>query len=280
MCAHRVDDDRDELLRIGVFSVLSRISARMLRHYQQEGVLEPVWVDSFTRYRYYHPSQLRKAETITALRDAGVPIAQIVRVIDSLDNPPGVRALLDEHRRRLESEHLEAARRLAALDRFQTRFEETPMDIDVRTTVLPAMTLASLRRTVPTYGEEGILWQEIMPLLARSGAAFPAGGISGATFHDVDYRDHDVDVEVWVQVTEPAEEAGALRFEELPPRRVVTATLRGDYSRMSEVTEAIGERIAADGLETGPMFNIYRVSPAQDPDPSHWVTEVCFPVVE
>lgn len=275
-----MDDNRDELLRIGVFSVLSRISVRMLHHYQQEGLLEPERVDPSTGYRYYHPSQLREAETITALRDAGVPVARIARVIDSLDDPPRARALLDEHRRRLESERQQAVQRLAALDRFQTRLEEAPMDIDVRTTLLPAMTLASLRRTIPTYGDEGILWQELMPLIARSGAVFASEGTSGATFHDPDHRDQDVDVEVWVQVVGPAAAAGDLRFQELPPRRLLTATLLGDYSRMSEVTEAIGERISADHLETGPMFNIYRVSPAQDPDPSHWVTEVCFPVVE
>ena len=30
----------------------------------------------------------------------------------------------------------------------------------------------------------------------------------------------------------------------------------------------------------GPMFNIYHVSPAMDPNPDHWVTEVCVPLAE
>ncbi|MDN6428962.1 MAG: MerR family transcriptional regulator [Propionibacterium sp.] len=275
-----MDDDKDELLRIGVFSVLSRISVRMLRHYQQEGVLEPVWVDTFTGYRYYHPSQLREAATITQLRDAGLPVAQIVRVLDLLDDPPGVRAILDEHRHRLESEQAALDHRLGALDLFQSRLTEVPMDIDVHTTTLPAMTLASLRHTIPTYGDEGVLWQELMPLLARSGAEFAPEGISGATFHDPGYRDRDVDVEVWVQVQGPGDPVEGLTFQELPERRVVTATLRGDYSQMAAVTEAIGDHIATHHLDTGAMFNIYRVSPAQDPDPAHWVTEVCFPVID
>lgn len=46
---------------------------------------------------------------------------------------------------------------------------------------------------------------------------------------------------------------------------------------MPSVTSAIGAFIAENRLRTGPMFNIYRVSPAQNPDPSSWITDVCFP---
>ena len=45
------------------------------------------------------------------------------------------------------------------------------------------------------------------------------------------------------------------------------------------VTAAVGAYLAAHHLETGPMVNIYRVSPAQNPDPSAWVTDVCFPIL-
>ena len=41
------------LLKIGDFSKLSRISVRMLRHYDEIGLLRPVYVDRFTDYRYY-----------------------------------------------------------------------------------------------------------------------------------------------------------------------------------------------------------------------------------
>lgn len=49
---------------------------------------------------------------------------------------------------------------------------------------------------------------------------------------------------------------------------------------MPEVTAAVGTHIAANDLSVGPMFNIYRVSPAQNLDPSTWVTDVCFPIVD
>ena len=40
------------MLKIGDFSKLSRISIRMLRHYDEIGLLEPRLVDPATGYRY------------------------------------------------------------------------------------------------------------------------------------------------------------------------------------------------------------------------------------
>ena len=41
------------MLKIGYFSKLSRISIRMLRHYDEIGLLKPAEIDPFTGYRYY-----------------------------------------------------------------------------------------------------------------------------------------------------------------------------------------------------------------------------------
>ena len=57
------------MLKIGIFSKLSRISVRMLRYYEEAGLLIPEQVDSATGYRYYGEGQLVEAERIHALRE-------------------------------------------------------------------------------------------------------------------------------------------------------------------------------------------------------------------
>ncbi len=57
------------MLKIGDFSKLSRISIRMLRHYNEIGLLIPESIDDFTGYRYYSEAQLPVANRITALKD-------------------------------------------------------------------------------------------------------------------------------------------------------------------------------------------------------------------
>ena len=59
------------MLKIGEFSKLSRVSVRMLRHYDEVGLLAPSEVDPMTGYRYYSERQLITAGRIAALRALG-----------------------------------------------------------------------------------------------------------------------------------------------------------------------------------------------------------------
>jgi serine/threonine protein phosphatase PrpC len=67
----------DDLIAIGEFSDRSGISAKRLRTYAAEGLLPPAAVDPGSGYRYYSPEQLTNAQVIDALRQAGVPLAEI-----------------------------------------------------------------------------------------------------------------------------------------------------------------------------------------------------------
>ena len=64
---------RYRLLKIGEFSKLSRVSVRMLRHYDEIGLLKPAEIDRFTDYRYYREDQLPIAGRIAALKDIVLP---------------------------------------------------------------------------------------------------------------------------------------------------------------------------------------------------------------
>ena len=46
------------MFRIGEFSRLAMVSVRMLRHYDEIGLLTPNTVDPYTGYRYYSAGQL------------------------------------------------------------------------------------------------------------------------------------------------------------------------------------------------------------------------------
>ena len=64
------------MLKIGEFSKLSRVSVRMLRHYDEVGLLAPSEVDSMTGYRYYSERQLITAGRIAALRALGFGLSE------------------------------------------------------------------------------------------------------------------------------------------------------------------------------------------------------------
>lgn len=74
------------MLKIGDFSKLSRVSVRMLRYYDEIGLLKPAEIDRFTDYRYYSEAQLPTVCRITALRDMGFGLADICAILPIYDD--------------------------------------------------------------------------------------------------------------------------------------------------------------------------------------------------
>jgi DNA-binding transcriptional MerR regulator len=73
-----VDDD---LVPIGRFARLCRLSVKRLRHYDGVGLLPPAYVDEATGYRYYRRDQARDALTIGLLRALDVPLPAVTEVL-------------------------------------------------------------------------------------------------------------------------------------------------------------------------------------------------------
>ncbi|GAA3164222.1 MerR family transcriptional regulator [Nonomuraea roseoviolacea subsp. carminata] len=107
--------DDEELLPIGAFARLGRLSVKQVRHYGELGLLAPAWVDEATGYRYYRASQARVALSIGLLRSMDVPLAVIAQVLG------GSAEALESVREGLEAELARRRRALASLERVMAR---------------------------------------------------------------------------------------------------------------------------------------------------------------
>lgn len=107
----------DDTLSIGALARAADLPVSALRFYDAAGVLRPARVDPATGYRWYTAAQVHPARLIARLRQAGLPVADLVAVLAAPDDAP---TLLDRHRHRLEEDlaaarvHLDAARDLLA----------------------------------------------------------------------------------------------------------------------------------------------------------------------
>jgi len=77
-----------ELLAIGAFASMTRLSLKALRLYDQLGLLLPRHVDHQTGYRYYGVDQLSSARLIRVMREMDMPLATIRQVLASLNSSP------------------------------------------------------------------------------------------------------------------------------------------------------------------------------------------------
>jgi len=71
-----------ELLTIGAFARLARLSPKALRLYDDLSLLPPAHVDPDTGYRWYSPDQLARARQVAWLRQLDMPLARIRKVLD------------------------------------------------------------------------------------------------------------------------------------------------------------------------------------------------------
>ena len=112
------------MLKIGEFSKLSRISVRMLRHYDEIGLLKPAEIDRFTDYRYYKEDQLPTAGRIAALREMGFSLADIIRILEVYDDREQMERFFAAKREELEALSKDTEYRLALLDEARERLRK------------------------------------------------------------------------------------------------------------------------------------------------------------
>jgi DNA-binding transcriptional MerR regulator len=253
----------------------------MLRHYNEIGLLMPDSVDDFTGYRYYSAAQLPLANRIGALKDMGFSLAAITEILKEYDNPEALKKFLTLKYAEIKEQAENVNRQMVLLESTIKRIgkDNNIMKYDVILKEMPQRYVASVRKIIPNYECEGLLWkqfsEESTPLNLK--AANPENCI--AIFHDPAHVNADVDVEIQMSVIGKYKDTENVKFKTVPPIPMVSVTFNGGYEQIATVSEAVAAWVTANGYDfDGAMFNIYHVSPGHDPNPEKWVTEVCYPV--
>ena len=112
------------MLKIGDFSKLSRVSIRMLRHYDEIGLLKPVWIDPESGYRYYSAEQLPVAGRINALKDMGFGLAAIGEILPCYEDRDALERHLRCKQAELQALSDQTAYRLRLLETAQLRLRK------------------------------------------------------------------------------------------------------------------------------------------------------------
>lgn len=272
----------ENLLKIGDMSRLSGVSVRMLRHYDDLGLLRPALVDEFSGYRYYHADQLYRLHRLLAFKEMGFSLARVARLLDGSLPPNAVRALLAERQSEVEREIREREARLTQL-RAQIKHFDPDLPLAGYTVTLgpvAPLRVAGARTVVRTYWHGGPLFARVRAFLRQRGVV-PAGS-SIAIYHDPEAREQDVDVEAAYPVA-PADAprlapaTDQITVYDLPAVALAASVLhRGSLHSVGLAYRAVGRWISANNYRiAGRNRNVYHVS---GDAPADYVTEVLWPV--
>ncbi|MEJ2853169.1 MULTISPECIES: MerR family transcriptional regulator [unclassified Saccharothrix] len=245
----------ENLLPIGQFARLARLSVKQLRHYAELGLLVPAHVDADSGYRYYRRDQARQALSIALLRSLDVPLPVVAAVLaGSADALDGVRVAQEE----------ELARRRRTLAALRRVLAEGLPATPVRVVTEPA-------RTVVVAGETAAGADDVARAtsLAVSRVLTGSGVPQLIGLFPVELSDA-FEVRVALVSSEGA--------EVLPGGTFACATHVGPYDQVPLTAHALLAWCVERGHPLhGPIREVYVSDPATT-EPDHLVTHLMIPL--
>lgn len=266
------------MFKIGEFSKITQVSIRMLRYYDEQKILVPEITDPVTGYRMYSADQIDRLNRIVLLRNMGFNVKEMKKLLTDW-NTESLRGILTEQIEKTRSEIEAGENRLTQIQGFLSDLnnQERQLDIQVIIKEIPEYHVISLRRTVTDYYCEGLLWKELGERITGL-----EGHKSFSVYHDLDYREENVDIEVCVVVDEDYPNInGDLIFRQV--NGVKTAASFMVYGPYSNISMAYRE--FAYWLEQHPEYRmsgenrqICHVSMCHTDEPEEYITELQIPL--
>ena len=137
----------------GEFSKISRVSKRLLHYYDDIGLLKPAHIDEENGYRYYSARQLPELNRILALKDLGLTLEQIKKMVDAELSDEEIHGMLLLKKAETEQVLFEETQRLKRIEARleQNRTAEDKPDIVIKS--IPAQPFFSTRAVFSTEAE-------------------------------------------------------------------------------------------------------------------------------
>jgi DNA-binding transcriptional MerR regulator/effector-binding domain-containing protein len=240
------------MFRIGDFSRLARVTIKTLHHYDEAGLLQPSHVDRQSGYRYYSASQLETLQRILLLKDLGFALEQIRELLHA-DAETWARTL-DRRRAELTASIAADQSRLLRLTALQSALDHNgaePPAVVLRE--VSAVEVYSIRQRVAQLGMPmQLLFEEAEAAVAT--ARSPASPFT--IFHDPDYREVDVDVEICIPVKHGVSQ---LATRIVPAAAAMGCiTYRGPYEQTSMLYSQLLQWLDRSGMRmSGPLREVY-----------------------
>jgi DNA-binding transcriptional MerR regulator len=274
------------VFRIGEFSQIARVSGRLLRYYDSIGLLRPQRIDPETGYRYYSAGQLERLNRILALKDLGLSLDQVARMLDDKISAAEIRGMLALKKAELERNLAEEAVRLRHIESRLTQIEQHGLlgDYDVVVKSSPATPVLAMRAVYLSFDEVIATLRDIAQAVRTQVAA--TARESMVVVAHCDFDDENLDLEIGVTLSRAVNKpvrlpSGAqLALTELPASDALATIVRtGPLYQSHLAFGRLGVWMEANSYQiAGPCREIFLDMPFQVPgDPA---VEIQFPVTK
>lgn len=274
------------MFRIGEFSKIAQVSGRQLRHYDQLGLLTPEYTDPQTGYRYYTPQQIPRLNRILALKELGLTLEQIARLLNDNISSDEIRGMLVMKKAQLEQMIQEE---IARFRYIETRIEQIDKagqleDYALVLKSVPAQQFISHRHLCQSIPEALSLLQEMMQVLPRAVGRKNLGQFTSIMHSDV-LDMENLDLEMGFILLNDFEgeislsDGGFMVARDLEPvDTMLTVTRVGNPREGHGCYSSIGFWLDANGYQINGLSREVFIQPPVFGKEHETVTEIQFPV--
>jgi effector-binding domain-containing protein len=269
---------------IGRFSLITRLSQKALRLYDENGLLVPGVRDQFTGYRGYSYDQLSRGMLLSSLVRLGFPLGEVKDILDARERGDRERiaALFAKRSAGVRHEIMRLQEIGALLASENAPWEIVTMNRNpvIVKQIEPLRVIAKREKgiypvTIPRQIGE-LCGCVFSPENQRAGVTM-AGPVM-TLYHDGDYKEQDADIECMIPVAgRIAVSDPAMEIKTVPGGKFLTILHKGPYPQEHESWMQLYAYAEEKGIPVGtPGREMYLNSP-QDVPEEELLTELQLP---
>lgn len=267
------------MFKIGEFSKLTQVSIRMLRYYDEAGLFKPAEIDKWSDHRKYSVAQIPILNRIIFLRDSGFNVSEIARILDQKEEDfiEQLDLKYSEIEKAIHCEQEKLRKITLAKNELLNGKSDIHYHISIKS--IPACEVLSLRRKIPDYYAEGVLWQELSAFAAQH--HIPLSDNTFSIYHDTEYKEADVDVELCVPVKKSGNSVGEFLYRSIEPIPMMAYTMvYGDFSNIAGAYLAFAEWLQKNSRYqmAGETRQIVHRGPWNEGNPEKYLIELQIPL--
>lgn len=207
---------------------MNRITTKTLRLYDEMELLKPAYVDKLTGYRYYSSEQLPRLNRILTLKQMGMSLVDIKKIIDEEN---GIDVFLRLKEKELLKNIEEEQIKLSSVRNYMKRLKgELDMIYHPVIKSLPECIVASIRFIAPNYNYYFDIIPKMGKEMHRLGAVCAEPEYCFNIYHDGEYKEENIDVEVCEAVVDYCQDSDTVKFKKLESVKEALCILhKGSY---------------------------------------------------
>lgn len=265
------------MLKIGEFSKLSLSTVKTLRHYEKEGLLQPVYIDQYTGYRYYETSQLITFAKILSYRQLGLSISDIKAILSGEDPKKFLEKRQDILKKQIDLGNDQLSRiKSLLLDK-----ESESMKREVVIKEIPEYTVFYKEGVLDSYSD---IPSFVVTAGEETGKANPTlkciePDYCFMEYLDGEYRESNIKCRYSQAVEAPGIETDTIKFKRLPSISVASIYHRGSYDNIRESYGYILNWLSDHDYEViGHIRESYIDGMWNKDNVEDWLTEIQVPI--